>query len=245
MVINVKFEPMNGGATYTNFIESYWEWLLGTDPDSSQPAPGNVTYMRANYQYGERWRQPAPPAVAGMAAADPPSRKNTITEYPTPGIPGSSQGLAIPHNVLNVIFLPVIDSMLGKTDFDEDGNPMPNAIVENILESENNEAVNCLISPTIEKLSPKPEPRQEILSRDQLLAQRSPRYSFQLNVPPNSKLASKMEDAIPAGLSDQVTVQGFYLKFTIGDPGMYIVESHARGVRGYRADMRYYFKVEP
>jgi hypothetical protein len=64
--------------------------------------------------------------------------------------------------------------------------------------------------------------------------------TFRLTIPINSILADKMEDPTETNDSDfKAVAVGYYIAFQISNPGIYIIESNARGPRQFLATMKY------
>ena len=69
--------------------------------------------------------------------------------------------------------------------------------------------------------------------------------TFELKIPPDSRLAQDLELEFPKGKTVNARAQGIYLIFEITEPGLYQIRSSAEGLRGYNSDMNYRIHVTP
>jgi hypothetical protein len=235
-------ERTASGNTYEELVISYWNWLLGPNPDLhvQRLRQDSILFLRPHYEYFFNIDE-----SDNTIHRQNSERSKNISNLQT----AVDQGV----DTKTYLFIPVINacfhSGFGKGYKNRDGSDisptqMRQFAISDISKTQG--ADHIPRSPTIKETSSDGAGQAIVDSMHQfrLEVPQTEGDTFKLSIPNTSVLAGKMEDPTETNDSDfDAVAAGYYIAFQITNPGRYIIESDAKGPRQFLATMNYQVTV--
>lgn len=217
-----------GDKRYKDFIEGYWHFLLGPNPD--EPISRDTIFTRGSKDY----RDVDSTEKSKNAAVQ---RKN-FAGLETPGeYTKGSQNHPLINTSKYPVFITVLDTIALESEIDENGREVTQ---DEVLKKENDVVKPEDVKLTIQKIGGS---ESVVDLSDIVFKNHRTKATFDLEVPQESVLAERLEYKIKPRKYPDAQAEGYYVLIKFNNPGVYNIKSVGKGVRGYISKADYYIKI--
>jgi hypothetical protein len=212
------------GKRYSDFIEDYWHFLLGPNPDN--PVYNNTIFTRGCQNYRD---------VYSNVDVRRENFCGILPETPSQIHTVGSQNNPFKNTSNYPVFVTVLDTLAVEPGIDENGGIITQ---DDVLQVENAAVTPQDVRLTIRKIrGGGPQTDVEVFKNHRTGA------DFSLNVLGTSVLAEHLEYKIRVGSYPNAKTLGYYVLIKFNTGGVYNINSTGHGVRGYISRAAYYIEI--
>lgn len=210
------------GKKYSVFIEDYWHFLLGSDPNN--PVYQNTIFTRGCQNYRD---------VHSNVDVRRENFCGILPETPSQTHTVGSQNNPFRNTSNYPVFVTVLDTIALEPGIDENGGIITQ---DDVLQVEDAAVIPQNVRLTIRKIKG-PQLDVDVFKNHRTGA------DFSLNVPGTSVLAERLEYKIRVDTYPNAKTLGYYVLIKFNTGGVYNINSTGRGVRGYISRASYYIEI--